>query len=58
VRPAAQPGTLRTNPSHGQVVSAQGPDAAAGSNGCVYPASVQTLFNQLDAAKMSWKGYD
>ena len=26
-------------------------------NGCVYPASVPTLFNQLDAAGVSWKGY-
>jgi hypothetical protein len=50
-------GTLRTNPDYGQVVSAEGPNAAAGSNGCVYPASVPTLFNQLDAAKVSWKGY-
>ena len=23
----------------------------------MYPASVQTLFNQLDAAQVSWKGY-
>ena len=28
-----------------------------GTNGCVYPSSVQTLFNQLDAAHVSWKGY-
>jgi Phosphoesterase family len=41
----------------GQLVSAAGPNAAAGSNGCVYPSSVQTLFNQLDAAHVSWKGY-
>ena len=25
--------------------------------GCVYPSSVQTLFNQLDAAHVSWKIY-
>ena len=25
--------------------------------GCVFPASVQTLFNQFDAAHVSWKGY-
>jgi hypothetical protein len=25
--------------------------------GCVYPASVQTLFDQLDAKKVSWKVY-
>jgi hypothetical protein len=28
-----------------------------GGTGCVYPASVPTLFNQLDAAGTSWKGY-
>jgi hypothetical protein len=27
------------------------------SSGCVYPASVKTLFNQLDAAHISWKTY-
>ena len=39
------------------MTSAAGPNAAAGTNGCVYPASVPTLFNQLDAAHVSWKGY-
>jgi hypothetical protein len=28
-----------------------------GSNGCVYPSNVPTLFNQLDAAGKTWKGY-
>ncbi len=50
-------GSLRRNPDYGQFASAQGPNAPPGSNGCVYPSSVQTLFNQLDAAKVSWKGY-
>ncbi|HTR89295.1 MAG TPA: alkaline phosphatase family protein [Solirubrobacteraceae bacterium] len=50
-------GTLKTNPNYGQVDSPAGPNAAAGTNGCVYPASVPTLFNQLDAAGVSWKGY-
>ncbi len=50
-------GSLKTNPNYGQVVSAAGPNAAAGANGCVYPSNVQTLFNQLDAAHVSWKGY-
>ncbi len=27
------------------------------STGCVYPAGVKTLFNQLDAKKVSWKVY-
>ena len=43
--------------NYGQFASAAGPNAPAGSNGCVYPSSVQTLFNQLDAAHVSWKGY-
>ncbi len=50
-------GSLRTNPNYGQFASAAGPNAKVGSNGCVYPASVQTLFNQFDAARVSWKGY-
>ena len=50
-------GSLRTNPNYGQLRSAAGPNAPAGKNGCVYPSSVKTLFNQLDAAKVSWKGY-
>ena len=50
-------GSLKTNPNYGQLVSAAGPNAAPGTNGCVYPSSVQTLFNQLDAAHVSWKGY-
>ena len=50
-------GTLHRNPNYGQLVSAQGPNAAPMANGCVYPASVKTLFDQLDAAKVSWKGY-
>jgi Phosphoesterase family len=50
-------GSLFTNSNYGQMASAQGPNAAAGSNGCVYPASVPTLFNQFDAAGVSWKGY-
>jgi hypothetical protein len=50
-------GSLRSNPDFGQFVSAQGPNAAPGTNGCVYPSSVQTLFNQFDAAGVGWKGY-
>ena len=48
---------VRHGPDRGQLASAAGPNAAVGSNGCVYPDSVQTLFNQLDAAHVSWKGY-
>ena len=50
-------GSLFTNLNYGQMVSAAGPNAAPNANGCVYPASVPTLFNQLDAAHVSWKGY-
>ena len=50
-------GSLLTNPNYGQVASSAGANAAPGSNGCVYPADVPTLFNQLDAAHVSWKGY-
>jgi hypothetical protein len=50
-------GSLFSNQNYGQFVSAAGVNAAAGSNGCVYPWNVKTLFNQLDAAHVSWKGY-
>jgi len=29
----------------------------SGASGCVYPAAVPTLFNQLDQAKISWRVY-
>ncbi len=50
-------GSVKTNPNFGQVLSPAGANAAAGSNGCVYPAAVPTLFNQLDSAGVNWKGY-
>jgi hypothetical protein len=50
-------GSLKTNPNYGQFVSAAGPDAPPGDNGCVYPSSVPTLFNQLDQSHVSWKVY-
>ncbi|MGI8715596.1 MAG: alkaline phosphatase family protein [Solirubrobacteraceae bacterium] len=50
-------GSLATNSNFGQLASAAGPNAAAGSNGCVYPSSVPTMFNQFDQAGVSWKGY-
>jgi hypothetical protein len=50
-------GSLATNPNYGQLVSSQGANAKPGANGCVYPRQVQTLFNQLDAARVRWKGY-
>jgi hypothetical protein len=50
-------GSLSTNPNYGQLASAAGPNAPAGDNGCVYPPSVPTIFNQLDANGVSWKLY-
>ncbi len=50
-------GNLYSNPNYGQLTSAAGPNAAPGQNGCVYPTSVPTLFNQLNSAGVSWKGY-
>jgi hypothetical protein len=50
-------GSLATNGNYGQMTSAQGANGAIGSNGCVYPASVPTVFKQFDATRVSWKGY-
>ena len=50
-------GSLTSNPNFGQFASAAGPNAAPGQMGCVYPSSVPTVFNQLDSAHISWKGY-
>ena len=48
----AETGAPYANPVSG------GPaEGAHGGTGCVYPASVPTLFNQFDAAGVSWKGY-
>jgi hypothetical protein len=49
--------------NRGQVASAanasqpSGANAPLGSNGCTYPTGAPTLFNQLDAAGVTWKGY-
>lgn len=64
-------GSLKTNGNYGQFESAAGPNAPIGDNGCVYPEAnttdqskdnpsntVETLFNQMDAAGESWKVYD
>ena len=48
---------------YGQVASlanaaqASGANAPNGANGCTYPTDAPTLFNQLDAAGKTWKGY-
>jgi hypothetical protein len=47
------PGTA----NYGQFVSSAGANAPSGDNGCVYPSSVPTLFNQLDKTHRTWKLY-
>ena len=46
-----------SNGNYGQLLVHGGVDAALGNNGCVYPTDVPTLFNQFNAAGVSWKGY-
>ncbi|MDX6210448.1 MAG: hypothetical protein QOE24_2839, partial [Frankiales bacterium] len=48
---------VKTGVNRGQAKSLAGANAANGLNGCTYPTDVPTLFNQLDAAKKTWKGY-
>ncbi|MGA2471215.1 MAG: phosphoesterase [Solirubrobacteraceae bacterium] len=45
------------NGNYGQLLVHGGVNAALASNGCVYPTNVPTLFNQLNAAGLPWKGY-
>jgi hypothetical protein len=51
--------TNKSSPYYGQFISGgtAGADLPAGDNGCVYPSSVPTLFNQLNSAHKSWKVY-
>jgi hypothetical protein len=56
-------GSLAKNADYGQAASAANAsqpskaNAPNGANGCTYPTDVPTLFNQLDAAGQTWKGY-
>ena len=56
-------GSLRKNKNYGQLdppVNARQPSGANaphGAYGCSYPTQVPTLFNQFNAAGVSWKGY-
>jgi Phosphoesterase family len=64
-------GSATPNWNYGQVASAQGPNYPTGtvynnttspptitaSNGCIYPTDTPTLFDQFNAAGVSWKGY-
>jgi len=54
---------VRKGVNAGQVASLanasqpSGANATNGKNGCTYPTGAPTLFNQLDAAGKTWKGY-
>jgi hypothetical protein len=56
-------GSVWTNRNYGQMYSPanasqpSGANAPLGENGCEYPTDVPTLFNQLNAARKTWKGY-
>jgi hypothetical protein len=59
-------GSTNTNPpnatgagngNYGQLLVHGGIDASLANNGCVYPTDVATLFNQFNAAGVSWKAY-
>jgi len=64
-------GSASPNWNFGQVASSLGPNAPTGTtynnttspptitatNGCTYPTEVPTLFDQFNAAGVSWKGY-
>ena len=39
------------------LMAGMGPDGQAIGQGCVYPASVPTVANQLEAAGIGWRGY-
>ena len=47
----------KANPNYGQLDSKGGPNAPLESNGCSFPADVPTLFNQFNAAGVTWKDY-
>lgn len=51
-------GSLGVNSNYGQLVSKGGANASLGNNGCSFPTDVPTLFNQLNAAGLTWKDYD
>jgi hypothetical protein len=56
-------GSPATNKNYGQMNSPanasqpSGANAPNGANGCSYPTDVPTLFNQFNAARVTWKGY-
>ncbi|MGL3198275.1 MULTISPECIES: hypothetical protein [Curtobacterium] len=54
IRSGKDAGQVRSLANASQPSGANAPD---GSNGCTYPHATPTLFNQLDAAHKTWKGY-
>ena len=56
-RPARTPPTTARSPRWPTPRSPAGPTLRTGTNGCTYPTDAPTLFNQLDAAGKTWKGY-
>jgi hypothetical protein len=49
--------TASSNGNYGQLLVHGGVDATLGNNGCAYPTNVATVFNQFNAAGVSWKAY-
>lgn len=49
--------TSAGNGNYGQLLVHGGVDATLANNGCVYPTDVATLFNQYNAAGVTWKAY-
>jgi len=43
--------------NYGQLLTHGGVNASLANNGCAFPTDVPTLFNQLNAAGVSWKAY-
>jgi len=46
-----------SNGNFGQLLVHGGVDASLATNGCSYPTDVPTVFNQYNAAGVTWKGY-
>ncbi len=49
--------TASGNGNYGQLLVHGGIDATLPNNGCVYPTDVSTIFNQFNAAGVTWKAY-
>jgi hypothetical protein len=49
--------TGAANGNYGQLLEHGGVDAPLSQNGCVFPTDVATVFNQFNAAGVSWKAY-